>query len=713
MSSPDSDGMMSYSLYIEKAHLRATPKQSLDIVRPRTSIAWMADKNATHCFECGEPFTWYYTRKHHCRACARIFCWKCSSRECVLPRDIETYPVSAPATSPLARWNISLDTVTNFFAAKDTSSKKEKDGRKKERVCDRCYERISLIEQFYTRIIFFQYLDIPTVAKCSLLKNHGWLRTANIYKSIFHQIQYILPGYPLSLMQRNMLMANLEYIPGHSLLVIKALACFSHQLTARQIASLVTEHPSRECGCKQMLCSRKCRTVPTGLDVVELLDIPNLPSAIKTFIIDRLNTLSDEDLENILPNVVLALRYYSDLLSFLIQRSLASMRLRMSIFWMLVSFKLRRDLYSSYYYMFITNLDTKLGKSTVYNELLSGRNFFRCLSHLPNNEEAARLEAKDIPIPDGTLPHPFDPTSSIRRILTDKLHIKKSLTKPILIPLECFTSRGPVRKDMLIKKEDLIVDTIVLNIIRVMDHILKSEEGTDFFILTYRTISMGKECGVIEIVDNAETLYTIDGNGARNTLIHLLEKNTTTTVERLYDKFVKSTAAWCVISYLLGVGDRHLENIMLTSDGRLFHIDYGFILGEDTKIMAPAIRISTQILECLGGERGENFAHFKRVCIRIYKCLRRHSNLILSMLGVLSEDGLGVHAKFTKSRIREEILARFSPSEPDEYAESKILFKIEDSISSKTQKVLIDWAHYYSKEYSGLVGWKGGAMFGQ
>ena len=73
----------------------------------------------------------------------------------------------------------------------------------------------------------------------------------------------------------------------------------------------------------------------------------------------------------------------------------------------------------------------------------------------------------------------------------------------------------------------------------------------------------------------------------------------------------------------LGVGDRHLDNLLLTPAGALFHIDFGYILGRDPKPLPPPMKLSREMVEAMGGVHSEHYHEFRKLCYTAFLHLRR------------------------------------------------------------------------------------------
>jgi phosphatidylinositol 3-kinase len=79
-------------------------------------------------------------------------------------------------------------------------------------------------------------------------------------------------------------------------------------------------------------------------------------------------------------------------------------------------------------------------------------------------------------------------------------------------------------------------------------------------------------------------------------------------------------AGYAVVTYLLGIGDRHLDNLLLRDNGQLFHIDFGFIMGRDPKPFPQAMHVSKDMMEMLDEKRLLDF--FKH-CFTAFIILRK------------------------------------------------------------------------------------------
>ncbi|CEG45400.1 Phosphatidylinositol kinase (PIK-D) [Plasmopara halstedii] len=253
---------------------------------------------------------------------------------------------------------------------------------------------------------------------------------------------------------------------------------------------------------------------------------------------------------------------------------------------------------------------------------------------------------------------------------------------------------------LMYKRDDLRKDSIVQNIINVMYLILKQETRLDIPLVTYRVLPTSSFDGLIEIVENAHTLYAIirDHGTIMNFLHHY---NGHRTLSDISSSFRESLAAYTVITFLLGVGDRHADNVMLTKDGILFHIDYGFILGKDPKPLQPPMRLDHYMIEALGGTQTQQFEQFKQLCVIAFNCLRRHVSLFMIMLTLVVKalpeiTDFGVN--YTQTDLEAFVIERFLPGQSDDEAATALMLRMEGKLNERIGLKLSDFVHAHSNE---------------
>lgn len=260
-------------------------------------------------------------------------------------------------------------------------------------------------------------------------------------------------------------------------------------------------------------------------------------------------------------------------------------------------------------------------------------------------------------------------------------------------------AQAKCRFKMMIKNgDDVRQDQLVVQLIRVMDTCLK-KVGMDLKLTTYGVLATSQKSGVLEFI--------VSEDGSSSTAVELLDKGASGIGEYLrqnqpdrdaeygikpaaLETFCKSLAGYAVITYLLGVGDRHLGNVMMLPDGRFCHIDFGYIFGDDPKkkyVNPPPFRITNSMVMAMGGQEGKYFKEFCKLAIEAYKQLRRNAVLIMSLLRLMKDAGIEALQVNPEDKMR-FVEERFRLDLDDEQAEEEFLKLISDSLSHVGIQVL-------------------------
>uniref|UniRef100_A0A8C1N8N0 Phosphatidylinositol-4-phosphate 3-kinase, catalytic subunit type 2 alpha n=1 Tax=Cyprinus carpio TaxID=7962 RepID=A0A8C1N8N0_CYPCA len=261
--------------------------------------------------------------------------------------------------------------------------------------------------------------------------------------------------------------------------------------------------------------------------------------------------------------------------------------------------------------------------------------------------------------------------------------------------------------------EDLRQDMLALQMIRIMDRIWL-QEGLDLRIVNFKCISTGKDKGMVELVPSSETLRKIQvengvtGSFKDKPLAEWLRKYNPAEdeYEKASENFIYTCAGCCVATYILGICDRHNDNIMLRSTGHMFHIDFGKFLGHAQMIgsfkrdRAPFVLTSDMAYVINGGERPTSrFQLFVDLCSQAYNLIRKHSNLFLNLLSLMTQSGL---PELTGVQDLKYVYDALQPQTTD--AEATIFFTrlIESSLGSVATKFNFFIHNLAQLRFSGL-----------
>ncbi|CAB4375053.1 unnamed protein product [Rhizophagus irregularis] len=461
-------------------------------------------------------------------------------------------------------------------------------------------------------------------------------------------------------------------------------------------------------------------------DALELLGANFKDRSVRGYAVSQLKKADDDELLLYLLQLVQALKFEnisdksssSSLAEFLIERAIKNPILGNNFHWYLMvecedGNKTVSKMYGKVDYRFMTEM-TKIDQrreilrrqgELVQNLSSLSKEICNMKDTRPKKIERLRAIISDpknglLQFP--PLPLPLDARIEVTGIIPEKTSVFKSNLFPLRLTFSL--ADGGEYPVMFKTGDDLRQDQLVIQIITLMDKLLRVE-NLDLKLTPYKVLATGADHGLMQFIPSsslANVLSEYNGSLLMFLKAHHPEEKAVGTYgvnPAVMDTYVKSCAGYCVITYLLGVGDRHLDNLLLSPEGNLFHVDFGFILGRDPKPFPPPMKLCKEMVEAMGGANSIHYQRFKSYCYIAFNILRKSANLILNLFALM------VYANIPDIKIEPDkavwkVQEKFRLDLTEEEAIKYFQNLINDSVSALFPQVIETihkWAQYWRK----------------
>ena len=198
--------------------------------------------------------------------------------------------------------------------------------------------------------------------------------------------------------------------------------------------------------------------------------------------------------------------------------------------------------------------------------------------------------------------------------------------------------------------------------------------GLDVYVYPYRVTATAPGCGVIDVLPNSisrDMLGREAVNGLYDYFVSKYGGEDSIRFQEARNNFVKSMAAYSVISYLLQFKDRHNGNIMVDDAGHILHIDFGFcfdIAPGGVRFERAPFKLTSEMVAVMGGStESQSYKWFEELCIKSFLASRQYTEKLCHLVVLMLDSGLPCFKPETIRHFRERFVLDKSEREAADF----------------------------------------------
>jgi len=252
--------------------------------------------------------------------------------------------------------------------------------------------------------------------------------------------------------------------------------------------------------------------------------------------------------------------------------------------------------------------------------------------------------------------------------------------------------------------DDLRQEAMTMQLIKKYDELFK-KENIPLKLHPYEIIVTSNSGGLIEFINDTISFDALKKKLLENnlTFTEFFEKYFGDDFEESQKNFAESLAGYSLVCYLLSIKDRHNGNILLSKDGSIIHIDFGFILGispgGNMNFENAPFKITKDYVNLMGGVDSSIFCYFKSLFIRGLFVARKNMEIIANLIEGM---GLGVSMPCFNGRNLKEIISNFKERCFFRYSEIEIVPLVNNLFDKAVNSWRTTQYDYFQKLSNGI-----------